>query len=198
MGVFRLVRRLPLAMAMTTTFSRRAPGPLSPRPGYTRPSAGAEILRRSRAAAVERAVVGLCLGLAVVSGTFAAYAISGASNTYAVQPFLPAVGGGFAWKRTVAPTRDAALDLDPTTTGALPDPVPPRSDAERSESAAPGRGYVLRRVTEGAALVEGPEGLRQVVPGAVLPGAGRILSIRATGSGWVVITSETIIGPTPL
>jgi hypothetical protein len=185
-------------MAMTTTLSRRAATPLSPRPGYTRPSAGAEVLRRSRAAAVERAAIGICLGLAVVSGTFAAYAITGATNTYSVQPFLPAVGGGFAWKRTVAPTREAALDLDPTTTGALPDPVPPQSDEERNESAAKARGYVLRRVTEGAALVEGPEGLRQVVPGAVLPGAGRILSIRATGSGWVVITSETIIGPSPL
>ncbi|KQO72479.1 hypothetical protein ASF20_16440 [Methylobacterium sp. Leaf88] len=185
-------------MAMTPTFSRRAATPLSPRPGYTRPSAGAEILRRSRAAAVERAAVGLCLGLAVVSGTFAAFAITGASNTYSVQPFLPAVGGGFAWKRTATPVREAALDLDPTTTGALPDPVPPRADEPRGDSAAKARAYVLRRVTEGAALVEGPEGLRQVVPGAVLPGAGRILSIRATGSGWVVITSETIIGPTPL
>ncbi|MGU3359024.1 hypothetical protein ACLBWX_01690 [Methylobacterium sp. M6A4_1b] len=183
---------------MTTTFPRRAANPLSPRPGYTRPSAGAELRRRSRAAAVERAAVGICLGLAMVSGSFAAYSITGASNTYSVQPFLPAVGGGFAWKRPTAPMREAALDLDPTTTGALPDPVAPSSEAERSETAPKARSYVLRRVTEGAALVEGPEGLRQVVPGAILPGAGRILSIRATGSGWVVITSETIIGPTPL
>jgi hypothetical protein len=57
---------------------------------------------------------------------------------------------------------------------------------------------VLRRVTNGVAVVEGPSGLRQVVPGAVLPGAGRILSIRDTGAGWVVVTTDTIIGPTPL
>ncbi|WP_331326106.1 hypothetical protein [Methylorubrum populi] len=31
--------------------------------------------------------------------------------------------------------------------------------------------------------------------GSVLPGAGRVLSIRRTGAGWVVITTETIIGP---
>lgn len=187
-----------MTTTMTTTFPRRTPATLAPRSGYARPSAGAEILRRSRAAAVERTAVGICLALALVSGSFAAYAITGASNTYSVQPFLPAVGGGFAWKRPVAPVREAAIDLDPTTTGALPDPVPASSEAERTEPSARTRAYVLRRVTEGAALVEGPEGLRQVVPGAVLPGAGRILSIRATGAGWVVITSETIIGPTRL
>ena len=175
-------------MVMTSSPTRLAPAPLPQRPGYVRPSAGAELLRRTRAAAVERAAVAICLGLAVVSGSFAAYAITGASNTYSVQPFLPAVGGGFAWKRAVAPVREAALDLDPTTTGALPDPVPSAAP-ERGEAAPTARGYVLRRVAEGAAVVEWPEGLRQVVPGAVLPWAGRILSIRATGAVCVVITS---------
>lgn len=166
------------------------------RPGHVRPSTGAELLRRARAATLERAAVGVCVGLALVSGSFAAYSITGASNTYSVQPFLPALGGAFAWKRNAAPVREAALDLDPTTTGSLPDGV--RATPERPEPAPGPRGYVLRRVSGGAAFVEGPEGLRQVVPGSVLPGAGRILSIRATGAGWVVITSETIIGPTPL
>lgn len=184
-------------MAMIPLSPRHLTAPtVSRRPGYARPSTGAEILRRTRAAALERMVVGLCLGLAMVSGSFAAYSILGASNAYSVQPFLPALSGGFAWRRNVAPAREAALDLDPTTTGSLPDPV--AKPAARTEPAPGARGYVLRRVSDGAALVEGPEGLRQVVLGAVLPGAGRVLSIRATGSGWVVITSETIIGPTPL
>lgn len=167
------------------------------RPGYARPSAGAEVRRRARAAALERLAVGLCLGLATVSGSFAAYSIMGSSNTYSVQPFVPALGGGFAWRRNATPAREAGLDLDPTITGSLPDPVAPPALA-RTEAAPGARGYVLRRISDGAALVEGPEGLRRVVLGAVLPGAGRILSIRATGAGWVVITSETIIGPTPL
>ncbi|MCJ2036282.1 hypothetical protein [Methylobacterium sp. J-068] len=184
---------------MNTFLHRRPASPLpAPRPGYLRPSTGAEFLRRARAAALERVAIGLCLGLALVSGSFAAYSITGASNTYSVQPFLPALGGGFAWKRNAVPVREAALDLDPTTTGSLPDPVARPAAPERAEPAPKARGYVLRRVSGGAALLEGPEGLRQVVPGAVLPGAGRILSIRATGAGWVVITSETIIGPTPL
>ena len=34
--------------------------------------------------------------------------------------------------------------------------------------------------------------------GTVLPGAGRVISIQPTGAGWVVVTSETIIGPTRL
>lgn len=166
------------------------------RPGYVRPSTGAELLRRARAAAAERAAIAGCIALALVSGSFAAYSITGASNTYSVQPFLPALGGAFAWKRNAAPVREAALDLDPTTTGSLPEP--PRAAIERPEPTPSARGYVLRRVSDGGALVEGPEGLRRVVPGAVLPGVGRILAIRATGAGWVVITSETIIGPTPL
>jgi hypothetical protein len=48
-------------------------------------------------------------------------------------------------------------------------------------------------VNSGVALVEGPDGLREVVPGAVIPGAGQVLSIERSGTGWAVVTSETII-----
>lgn len=181
--------------------------PASAAPAHRRPLAGAQALRRARDAAFERAAIGICLGLAVVSGAFAAYTIAGGARDYAVQRFLPASIGAFAWKQGVAPSRTAALDLDPTTTGALADrpaPVEIRPGEARSEAAdrtEPGvaaRGYVLRRVAGDGAWVEGPNGLRQIVPGAVLPGAGRVISIQPTGAGWVVVTSETIIGPTRL
>ena len=180
--------------------------PPSLQPAYRRPLAGAQVLRRARDAAIERAVIGGCLMLALVSGSFAAYTLAGSTGEYRVQNIVPPMSGGFAWKKGVAPIRTAAvaaIDLDPLITGALPDrpaaaEAPASPPTDRPEPDAPSRGYVLRRVSGGTALVEGPSGLRQVVPGAVLPGAGRVISIRATGSGWVVVTSDTIIGPAPL
>jgi hypothetical protein len=53
-------------------------------------------------------------------------------------------------------------------------------------------------VNDGIALVEGPDGLREVAPGAVLPGAGEVLAIQRSDTGWVVVTSETIIGTPPI
>ncbi|WP_244472870.1 hypothetical protein [Methylobacterium sp. Leaf100] len=176
---------------------------LTPVPAHRRPLAGAQALRRARDAAFERAAIGVCLVLAAASSGFAVYTITSGTHDYAVQRFLPASIGTFAWKKPVAPVRTAVLDLDPTTTGALPDrPAGPelgRSDpADRAGPGVAARGYVLRRVSGDGAWVEGPNGLRQIVPGAVLPGAGRVISIQPTGAGWVVVTSETIIGPTRL
>lgn len=156
------------------------------------------MLRRARDASIERATIGLCLTLALGSGSFAAYAIAGSDGNYSVQQILPPAIGAFAWKKGIAPSREAALDIDPTITGSLPDRPDTQPSHSTGEAPAPAGGYVLRRVTNGVAVVEGPSGLRQVVPGAVLPGVGRILSIRDTGAGWVVVTTDTIIGPTPL
>ena len=170
---------------------------------FRRPSTGAVMLRRARDASLERVAIATCLILAGVSGGWAALAISGSPNGYDVREIVPPIANGFAWKKSVTPVRNAAIDLDPVTTGSLPDrsnpdgalPSDPKGAAQPTSA---GRAYVLRRVSGGSALVEGPSGLRQIVPGAVLPGAGRVISIRQTGAGWVVVTSETIIGPTPL
>lgn len=195
--------RLPISVMALTRFSyRRAASPASfkGRPGFRRPLDGVQIVRRTRDAALERTAVGICLVLALASGSFATYTLTGPSRDYAVQGFLPAAFGSFAWKREAMPVRSAGIDLDPLTTGSLPD-GPANVEAasvDRVEGGAPARGYVLRRVENGLALVEGPRGLRQVSPGTVLPGAGRVISIRSTGAGWVVVTSETIIGPSPL
>ena len=167
-----------------------------------RPSASALLLRRARDAAMERAAIGGCLFLAAVSGGWAAYGIAGSPNGYDVRQIVPPVANGFAWKKSVTPVRTAAADLDPLTTGSLPEQPRVEANASSSSSGAlpvtAAKSYVLRRVSGGTALVEGPSGLKQIVPGAVLPGAGRVISIRETGAGWVVVTSETIIGPAPL
>jgi BMFP domain-containing protein YqiC len=57
----------------------------------------------------------------------------------------------------------------------------------------PADGYVLRRVRDGAAVVESRAGLREVMPGDSLPGAGRVRSIERRGNEWIVITSSGVI-----
>ncbi len=53
--------------------------------------------------------------------------------------------------------------------------------------------YVLREVADGVALIEGPDGLREVWPGRGIPGAGKVTAIEKQAGKWVVITSEGLI-----
>jgi hypothetical protein len=54
-------------------------------------------------------------------------------------------------------------------------------------------GWVLREVFDGAAMVESRHGLYEVVPGAKLPGLGRVETIRRQDGRWVVVTPKGII-----
>lgn len=54
-------------------------------------------------------------------------------------------------------------------------------------------GWVLREVFDGAAMVESRHGLYEVVPGANLPGLGRVQTIRRQDGRWVVVTPKGII-----
>ena len=53
--------------------------------------------------------------------------------------------------------------------------------------------YVLREVADGVALIEGPDGLREVWPGRGIPGAGKVVALERQAGKWVVITSEGVI-----
>jgi hypothetical protein len=53
--------------------------------------------------------------------------------------------------------------------------------------------YVVRRVFDGVALVEGRRGIIEVEPGSTLPGAGRVEEIRRQDGRWVVVTSKGLI-----
>lgn len=197
---------------MTTQTRRPAPRSMvrpSARPvapPAARSLAGLIAARRAREAALERAMLGGLVLLAFTVTGFAGYGIATGDHAYDVRSVLPDLAGPFAWKKTVAEGRLASADLDPVTTGSLPDR--PAPSQEIAAKAAPGPverpvspssgAYALRRVADGVATLEGPGGARQVVLGSVLPGAGRVLSIRRTGAGWVVITTETIIGPQAL
>lgn len=166
-----------------------------------RPLAGAVARRRRREARVERAVLGAALLLALTASGFAGYVITGGSRPYAVQAVLPAGMQTFAWKRGPDPA-PAPVDLDPTTTGAIPERRAAAPVAEPPEPAI-GGSYTLRRVSTGpagsvAVLEETGGPVREVAAGGELPGAGRVLAIRSTGAGWVVITTQTIIGPARL
>ncbi|AWN37642.1 hypothetical protein [Methylobacterium radiodurans] len=161
-----------------------------------RPLAGAVARRRRREARIERAVLGGALLLALTASGFAGYVITGGSRPYAVQAVLPAGVQTFAWKRGPDP---APIDLDPTTTGAIPE----RPSAPPAPEPAAAGSYTLRRVSTGpegsvAVLEEAGGPVREVATGGELPGAGRVLAIRSTGAGWVVITTQTIIGPARL
>lgn len=59
------------------------------------------------------------------------------------------------------------------------------------------RGWILREVYDGVALVEGAGGAIEVAPGETLPGAGRVKSIERKGKGWIVVTSRGVIDHGP-
>jgi hypothetical protein len=54
-------------------------------------------------------------------------------------------------------------------------------------------GWVLREVFDGVAMVESRYGLYEVVPGANLPGLGRVETIRRQDGRWVVVTPKGLI-----
>ena len=82
----------------------------------------------------------------------------------------------------------------PVTTDAHALPLPRETTKVAVDRARiPADGYVLRRVADGTALVESRAGLREVVPGDQLPGAGRVRSIERRGRQWVVVTTSGVI-----
>jgi len=48
-------------------------------------------------------------------------------------------------------------------------------------------GWVLRRVYDGAALIEGRDGIVEVEPGMITPGLGRVEAIKRQDGRWVVV-----------
>ena len=53
--------------------------------------------------------------------------------------------------------------------------------------------YVLRRVYDGAALIEGRHGIIEVEAGIAVPGLGRIEAIKRQDGRWVVVTARGLI-----
>jgi hypothetical protein len=74
----------------------------------------------------------------------------------------------------------------PETTGS----VPARPDAPK---AAIVEGWVLRRVVDGVAIVEGRDRIVEVLPGDTIRGVGRVDDIRRQDGRWVVVTAKGLI-----
>jgi hypothetical protein len=91
-------------------------------------------------------------------------------------------------RRTAAlgPAAAAAGDI----TGTIPKPAPA---AETKPKLPIIDDYVVRKVFDGVALVEGRRGIIEIEPGMSLPGAGRIEEIRRQDGRWVVVTSKGLI-----
>jgi tetrahydromethanopterin S-methyltransferase subunit G len=72
-----------------------------------------------------------------------------------------------------------------------------------SEPAKPGaqgsmlRGYSIVDVQDGVAVINNRYGWQRVAPGALIPGAGRVLRIERRGGDWFVVTSLGTIGGGP-
>ncbi len=79
------------------------------------------------------------------------------------------------------------------TTGSIPLPRP--APGETAEPAKPAivQGWIVREARDGIVLVEGHGEIYQVVPGAPLPGLGRVESIKRQDGRWIVVTPKGII-----
>lgn len=88
-------------------------------------------------------------------------------------------------KAAASVTSSASVAAAPEITGSI---VPKQHDRPSVVS-----GWVLREVFDGAAMVESRYGLYEVVPGANLPGLGRVETIRRQDGRWVVVTPKGII-----
>ncbi|RDI61255.1 hypothetical protein [Microvirga subterranea] len=152
---------------------------------------------RARDAAGNHMMSFVGIGLAVTSVAFAAYAIIHGAGFSSLPNILPAMTEGVPVNKSLASHARRQNVMDPTTTGALSVRTE-MVDARQRDGRTRGASYVIYRVFGETALVEGVDGLHVVVPGAVLPGVGRVLSIERTGGSWSIVTSETVIGEASL
>jgi len=77
---------------------------------------------------------------------------------------------------------------------AVPMPAPPGSAPKVGQAKLPTLpGWVVREVTNGAALIQGPQRTYEVFAGDPVPGLGRVDAIRRQDGHWVVVTTKGLI-----
>lgn len=99
-------------------------------------------------------------------------------------------------KMSEALDRRAAAPASPETTGSIAKPaqVPVVLGAPPAALQHPiVPGWTLRRVYDGAALIEGRDGIIEVEPGTTIAGLGRIDDIKKQDGRWAVFTSKGLI-----
>ena len=93
----------------------------------------------------------------------------------------------------VAPVASVAAAKD--TTAAIQPPVvagkpKPKTDISRLPNL---EGWVLRDVNNGGAVIQGKQGVFEVVAGDAMPDLGRVEAIRRQDGHWVVVTTKGLI-----
>jgi hypothetical protein len=101
-------------------------------------------------------------------------------------------------EKSQAELRKSAALAAPETTGSIAQPkqaaVPMvLGDPPTTLKPPTVQGWVLRRVYDGAALIEGRDGIVEVEPGMITPGLGRVEAIKRQDGRWVVVTSRGLI-----
>ena len=142
--------------------------------------------------ALKDAVAQLRASLKTIGDNVAAVRASTAASSAGINAQLTKIAEAVdrterAERRAAAPTPAA-----PETTGSIA-----TSTADPKQVAKPPivDGWVVRKVYDGAALIEGRYGIVEVEPGMMLPGLGRIQEIKRQDGHWVVVTPKGLIMP---
>jgi hypothetical protein len=97
-------------------------------------------------------------------------------------------------KKNAAATASAAAA--PETTGSIGSTGPSASEAKSSEKVLPD--WIVREARGGRALVENRYGgMFDIATGSVLPGLGRVESVKRQDGQWVVVTAHGVIFSAP-
>ena len=147
---------------------------------------------------IDRALAGGGVAAAFFSFAFAGYMVAdrGRQPHFAGQQYLaifakprrpsPPAPSAPVLARAEAPSGPSGID--PTPTGSI---SAPRSANPASPAAPlPPSSYRLVAATPGHAWIESETGYRQVKPGDVLPGLGRIEAIEERDGQWVALTEN--------
>ena len=103
-------------------------------------------------------------------------------------------------KLRVAPVASVAAAAAPAAAKEVTGSISPPATATPATAPKPEMarlptvdGWVLRDVTNGAALIEGRRGMFEVYAGDPIPGLGRVDAIRRQDGRWVVVTGKGLI-----
>ena len=103
-------------------------------------------------------------------------------------------------KLRVAPVASVAAAAAPAAAKEVTGSISPPATATPATAAKPEMarlptldGWVLRDVTNGAALIQGRRGMFEVYAGDPIPGLGRVDAIRRQDGRWVVVTGKGLI-----
>ena len=98
-------------------------------------------------------------------------------------------------KKNVLATASAAV-ASPETTGSITSAAPAASDNKSGDKVLPD--WIVREARGGRALIENRQGgLFDVTTGSVLPGLGRVESVKRHDGQWVVVTAHGTIYSAP-